>query len=168
MLVFLIGFMGSGKTTLGKKVANSIGFNFIDLDNDIIKKTGKSINEIFEEKGEEYFRNIENETLKSYLGLENTIVATGGGAPCYLNNLEIMNMNGITIYLKLPPKVIYTRVANAKNKRPLLRGKTDDEVMVFIQEKLNEREPYYSKARYVVDAFDPQVADVTSLLFETC
>lgn len=160
--------MGSGKTTLGKKVASSIGFEFIDMDNIVTEKEGMSINKIFETKGEKYFRNTETEVLKSLSDLENTIISTGGGTPCFNKNIDYMNSSGITIYLKLPPDIIFSRVKKSRNKRPLLKDKTDEEVREFIKRKLEEREPFYSKSGYVVNAFNPQVADITTLLFETC
>lgn len=168
MVVFLVGFMGSGKSTLGKKVASSLGFDFIDMDNDIISKERMTINEIFSKMGEAYFRKTENEIIRGYEDLENTIIATGGGAPCHNGNMDLMNMYGITIYLKLSPKAIFDRVKNARNKRPLLKDKSDEEILTFIENKLQEREEFYSKSKYIVDAINPQVSDITSLLFETC
>ena len=101
MRIFLIGFMGCGKTTLGKKLAKHLNFNFIDLDRFIENKTVKSINVIFDEKGEQYFRDLEKESLNEIYKMDNLVIATGGGTPCFSDNMQTMLEKGICIYLKM-------------------------------------------------------------------
>lgn len=150
MLVYLIGYMGCGKTTAGKKLAKKLGYKFIDVDNLIEEAQGITIAEIFETQGEDAFRKIEQEMLATTFELENVIVATGGGAPCFYNNMDAMNENGLTIYIEMSPKALLSRLKGNIEERPLLKGKSDDELLSFITEKLDERNPFYTKAKTTV------------------
>ena len=154
MKVFLIGFMGSGKTTIGKKLANYLKYDFIDLDKFIEVKAGLSIVDYFERYGEESFRELERDVLQNNSFTENVIIATGGGAPCYSDNMEWMNKNGRVAYLSLPPKALATRLEHSKTDRPLIRNLKGDELIDFISQKLEEREIYYSQSRFVISASD--------------
>lgn len=154
MKVFLIGFMGSGKTTLGKKLANYLKYDFIDLDKLIESKAGMSIVEYFGEHGEAAFRQLEREVLQTTDYPENVIVATGGGTPCYGDNMKWMNSNGEVAYLSLPPKVLAARLELSKVDRPLIRHLKGEELVDFIYLKLKEREVFYSQSRYVISASD--------------
>lgn len=147
-IVFLIGFMGSGKSTLGKKIATMIDFDFIDLDEQIIKRTKMNIADYFEKFGEDAFRQIEKEELHKLLEHEDVIIATGGGTPCYYDNMEWMNQHGKTVYLKLPAKALVTRLTqNEVNTRPLLKGKSKEELLMYIDSTLKERAPFYEQAK---------------------
>jgi shikimate kinase len=148
--IFLIGYMGSGKSTAGKKLAAKLGFEFIDLDKFIEHETGKTIPEIFLKKGEGEFRALENNALKKLVTRENVVVACGGGTPCYYGNMELMNNNGITIYLKMSADSLATRLLNAKTKRPLIENKSEEELKNFIGEHLEKREDTYHQAQYIV------------------
>jgi shikimate kinase len=148
--IFLIGYMGSGKSTAGKKLAAKLGFEFIDLDKFIEQETGKTIPEIFAEKGEGEFRALENNALKKLITKENIVVACGGGTPCYYGNMELMNNHGTTIYLKMSVDSLATRLINAKGKRPLVEGKTEEELKAYITEHLEKREDIYHQAQYIV------------------
>jgi shikimate kinase len=150
--IFLIGFMGAGKSTVGKKLAERMRFRFIDVDDYIEEKEKMSIPSIFEKKGERYFRLLEHNILLEISGLnESLIVSTGGGAPCFMNNMELLNSSGITIYLKLDAPAIFHRLTNAEKKnRPLIENKTPEELLQYIFDKLKEREPVYNKSRLVV------------------
>lgn len=160
-LIFLIGFMGCGKSTMGKKVAKKTGYPFIDLDDLIVQKINISITEYFEAFGESAFRAIEREELHKLSGLKNAIIATGGGAPCHLDNMEWMNQHGKTIYLKLSPKALLSRLSqNEVESRPLLKGKTNEELLEFIQSKLEEREPFYNRAKIIFDALQSNTKDL--------
>jgi len=143
--------MGCGKTTAGKRLANKLGWPFIDLDDRIEEQTGKTIAELFEKDGETIFRELEKKALHSTFELKHAVISTGGGAPCFFDNMEQMNRNGNTIYIELPPKVLVDRLRGAKNQRPLIKGKTDEELLVFITEALEKRSPYYKKAKTTVD-----------------
>jgi shikimate kinase len=146
MVFFLIGFMGSGKTHWGSLWAKQLNYNFIDLDEVIEKKYGKTIAKIFEENGEDFFRQKETEILQSLVFEKPTIVACGGGTPCFNNNIDWMNKNGTTIYLKTTVNDIFERVMAEQQKRPLIKNLNEAEVKFFIEQKLNERELYYNKA----------------------
>lgn len=154
MKVFLIGFMGSGKTTIGKKLANYLKCEFIDLDKLIESKAGMSIVDYFELHGEDAFRDLERTILQKTEFPENVIVATGGGAPCFGDNIEWMNKNGLVAYLSLSPKALASRLEHSKTDRPLIRHLKGDELIDFISSKLQEREVFYKQAKYVVSASD--------------
>ena len=154
MKVFLIGFMGSGKTTIGKKLANYLKYEFIDLDKLIESRAGMSIVNYFELHGEGAFRELERDILQKTQFPENVIIATGGGAPCFGDNMEWMNKNGLVAYLSLSPKALASRLEHSKTDRPLIRHLKGDELIDFISSKLQEREEFYNQAKYVVSASD--------------
>jgi shikimate kinase len=154
MKVFLIGFMGSGKTTIGKKLASYLKYEFVDLDKLIEFKAGMSIVNYFEMHGESAFRQLERDTLQKTEFPENVIIATGGGAPCFGDNMEWMNKNGLVAYLSLSPKALASRLEHSKTDRPLIRHLKGDELINFISSKLQEREVFYNHAKYVVSASD--------------
>lgn len=154
MKVFLIGFMGSGKTTIGKKLANYLKYEFIDLDKFIEAKAGMSIVDYFAKHGEEEFRQMERDVLQNTLYPENVIIATGGGAPTYSDNMEWMNENGKVAYLSLPPKALASRLEHSTTDRPLLRNLKGNELVEFISGKLKEREPFYNQSKCVISASD--------------
>ncbi|MFZ4102141.1 MAG: shikimate kinase [Sphingobacterium thalpophilum] len=154
MKVFLIGFMGSGKTTIGKKLANYLKYEFIDLDKLIESKAGMSIVNYFEMHGEPLFRELERDILQKTEFPENAIIATGGGAPCFGDNMEWMNNNGLVAYLSLSPKALASRLEHSKTDRPLIRHLKGDELIDFISSKLQDREVFYNQAKYVVSASD--------------
>ena len=146
--------MGSGKTTIGKKLANYLKYEFIDLDKLIEAKAGMSIVEYFELHGESSFRDLERDTLQKAVFPENVVIATGGGAPCYADNMTWMNQNGLVAYLSLSPKALASRLEHSKTDRPLIRHLKGDELVDFISTKLQEREVFYNQAKYVVSASD--------------
>jgi shikimate kinase len=154
MNIFLIGFMGCGKTTLGSKLASKLNFTFIDLDKAIEETTEMTIAEYFEEYGELKFRELESDILQTAEFPENAVIATGGGAPCFYNNMDWMNENGITIYISMSPKALASRLKDGKDVRPLLKDLSEEEMVDFIADKLEARKPYYDKARYVMDGID--------------
>jgi shikimate kinase len=150
MTFFLIGFMGSGKTHWGKIWAAAHEFTFIDLDEVIEKTTGKTIADIFEHKGEAYFREIEASTLRSFDGLQNTIIACGGGTPCFYENMQWMNDHGTTIYLFSTAPKILERVLSEQEKRPLIKKMNSAELLFFIEQKLKERTAFYNAAKFIL------------------
>ncbi len=149
MKIFLIGYMGSGKSTLGKALATILSVPFIDMDNAIELMSGQSISEIFEKHGEAYFRNLESKALKDMEGVEAAIVACGGGTPCFNDNLEWMNKEGLTIYLKLSPQSIVQRLKNKRDERPLIKNKSEKELHDFIEQHLNSRTVFYEQAQLI-------------------
>ena len=149
--VILIGYMGAGKTTVGKALAADLGLTFYDLDWYITSRMRKTIGQIFEERGEDGFRQIERSMLHEVAEFEDVIISCGGGTPCFFDNIDYMNQQAPVVYLKADPEVLYKHLAMSKNDRPLLRGKSQEELIVFIREQLEKREPFYSKARYTLD-----------------
>ncbi|MGC9470037.1 MAG: shikimate kinase [Bacteroidales bacterium] len=150
--IILIGFMGSGKTWLGKKLAGIIGNVFFDLDELIEKETGLSVGEIFRRYGEETFRQSERNALLQVLHKERFVLAAGGGAPCYCDQMRMMNRAGLTIYLKCSPETLFSRLKHESQKRPLLRDKTDERLMTYIAGTLKQREPVYHQAGLILPA----------------
>ncbi len=150
--IFLIGFMGTGKTYWGKKWAQYEGLDFYDLDMIIEKQEGKSIADIFEKKGEAYFRQTEKACLRNFLNVERGIIACGGGAACFDDNMQWMNENGITICITASPAYILSRLEAGQHRRPLIKKFNQAELLFFIEQKLKEREPYYSQAKITLQA----------------
>ena len=145
--IFLIGYMGAGKTTLGRALAKELGIQFIDLDSYIEKRLCKSVSQIFAENGEEGFRYIERRMLHEVGDFENVVISTGGGTPCFFDNIEYMNEHGTTVFLDVPVERLFIRLSIARKKRPLIMNKNDEELRSFIIEQLNKREPHYNKAK---------------------
>ncbi len=165
--IFFIGYMGSGKTSYGKVVAERLGLSFVDLDIYIESKFFKSISTIFSEKGEEEFRKIEQRMLHEVAMFENVLIACGGGTPCFFDNLEFMNAEGTTVYLKSSPAFLANTLKNARQNRPLLRDKTPQELQQYISENLAKREPYYAQAKITIDC-DDEPENVIEKLLQNC
>lgn len=151
--IYLVGFMGSGKTTTAKKLASLLGWTFTDLDQLIVQNTGKSIPEIFSTLGEPYFRSIETSILRG-LSQDNIVVSTGGGAPCHDDNMDFMISSGITIYLKLTPEQLKNRLISSKTERPLIKGINKENLQDFIEKKLPDREKFYSRAQIIMEEYE--------------
>ncbi len=149
--IIIIGYMGAGKTTVGNALSRQLGIPFYDLDWYIETRMHKSVAQIFEERGEEGFRKIEYNMLHEVAEFENVIISTGGGTPCFFDNMDYLNQQGDTIYLKATPEVLYAHLKMGRTVRPLLLNKTPEEMQAFITEQLSKREPFYSKARYTLD-----------------
>ncbi len=154
--------MGSGKSTAGKKLAGMLSYTFIDLDSNIEKETGLTISELFK-SGESNFRDIETMVLRATAGKENTVIACGGGTPCFNDNLNWMKTHGITVYIQMTTGGLFHRLAASKQNRPLLAGKTDVELMEYIMESLRERDFFYQQCHYKVKG---ESLDVKELLIE--
>ena len=149
--IIIIGYMGAGKTTVGKALAKELGVMFYDLDWYIETRMHKTVKEIFDEKGEEGFRIIEHNMLHEVAEFENVVVSCGGGAPCFFDNMDYMNQLGTTVYLKATPETLHAHLQMGKGVRPLLLNKTPEEVETFIKEQLKQREPFYLKAQHIFD-----------------
>lgn len=150
MLVFLIGMMGSGKTTLGQELAQQLSYTFIDLDAYIEQTEQASIASIFEEKGPEAFRVLERAALEAVVGsYTDAVIATGGGAPCFFDNMAYMDLHGDTVFLDVPAQEITKRLlATDLSKRPLLANKSESEIISFLSKTLAERMQFYERAKY--------------------
>ena len=150
--VFLVGYMCSGKTTLGRAVCRVSRRHFIDLDVYIENRFHMSVSEIFARRGEDEFRRLERMMLREVGEFEDVIVACGGGTPCFFDNMEYMNQAGLTVMLDCPRARLHARLCAGRRKRPLIARLSDDELDAFIDEALAKRMPYYSKARHVFDS----------------
>lgn len=149
--IILIGYMGAGKTTLGKVLARETGLQFFDLDSYIEDRFHKKVPQIFAERGEEAFRDIERRMLHEVAEFEDVVISCGGGTPCFFDNMDYMNQQGSTIYLKAEPHVLQSHLKMGKTIRPLIQGKSPEELDAFIRESLAAREPFYSKAKHTID-----------------
>jgi len=150
-ILFICGFMGCGKTTHGKQLAKSIGYHFIDLDDYTENKFNKNITELFKDLGEEEFRTVETNSLTECINdNQKTIIALGGGTPCFNSNLELIKASGKLIYLKMDAENLYKRVFGIKSQRPLLASKEDKEMLTYIENLLKVRENFYNQADLIV------------------
>ncbi len=146
--IFLIGYMGAGKTTLGKAFAREQGLTFIDLDWYIEERFHKTIRQLFTERGEQGFRELERRMLHEVGEFEDVVISTGGGTPCFFDNIDYMNAAGETVFLDVSTDVLFRRLRVAKQQRPLLTDKNDEELMAFIREALQQRLPHYTRAKH--------------------
>jgi len=154
MRVFLIGYMGVGKTTIGKKLSKKLGLEFIDLDKVITDGEYASIPQVMENIGEEYFRTIERQYLEKVAKKDKVLISTGGGAPCFFDNMTVINNSGVSVYLKMDEKSLVQRLKNGMESRPLLKGKSISELEEFVSQHLAQREPFYSKAKICFGALN--------------
>jgi shikimate kinase len=164
--IFLVGYMGSGKSTIGRLLAENLHFQFIDLDVWIENRFHKTIRELFSDYGEAKFREIEHKSLEELADFQDVVVATGGGAACYHQNMGWMNAHGITIYLAVSVETLVGRLAAAKAKRPLVSDKSDVDLQVFIKESLRQREPFYRQAHLVVDSSSDAAEGLTARIVD--
>ncbi len=149
--IILIGYMGSGKTTVGRALSKETGMMFYDLDWYIESRMRKTVAQIFAEKGEEGFRKIEYNMLHEVAEFENVIISCGGGTPCFFDNMDYLNQQGDVVYLKCEPETLYKHLLMGKVERPLIKGKTPEELIAYITNHLAEREPFYSRAQHTLD-----------------
>lgn len=152
MKIYLIGFMGSGKTHWGRLLSEKLGIRFFDLDEQITEQAGKSIPEIFSSEGEEQFRMMEKDLLHIISeSQESFVMSCGGGTPCYFNNIEYMKQGGIVVWLNTPANVLFERLIKEKEKRPLIKQLSDEQLKTFITKKMADRKIYYDQANIKVD-----------------
>ncbi len=168
-MIYIIGYMASGKTTFGKALAETVGVPFIDLDHYIEEREGTTIRRIFESQGEEEFRRIEREALHETSSMTDAIISCGGGTPCYFDNIDFMRKHGTVIWLQASGECLLRRLAVSRDKRPLTAGKSDDEIREMIATQLQKRRPYYSQAHHIWDGdtledLDQITANITRFL----
>ena len=165
MRIFLTGYMGCGKSTIGRKVAALMGMNFIDLDKYIEERNFKSVPDIFAQEGEKAFREKERLALHEVAQFEDIVIGTGGGAPCFFDNMQQMNEAGITIYLAPDNEILAYRLLKSKTERPLIAGKSREELMAFIASALEKRAPFYEQSKIVIRGInDVQPEEVLRLI----
>ena len=166
--IFLIGYMASGKSTLGRAFSEAVGLSFVDLDGFIEERTHRTISELFAVKGEDWFRDLERKMLHEAAEFENVVISCGGGTPCFFDNMEYMNECGITVFLDVKPERLFERLKNGRAGRPLLAEKSDEELIASIISGLEKRLPYYSKAKLRIDGSrlenKMQISDTVALL----
>ena len=148
--IILIGYMGAGKTTIGKVLAREMGLEFYDLDNYIEDRFHQKIPDIFAEKGEEGFREVERKMLHEVAEFENVVISCGGGTPCFFDNMDYMNSRGETIFLEASPQVLKEHLQMGKTVRPLIEGKSEEELIAFIEDSLQKRLPFYQMAKHTL------------------
>lgn len=165
--IFLIGFMGSGKSTLGAQLARIMGYQFVDMDHLIEETAEMSIPKIFSEHGEEVFRKWEHDILLEVCRREKLVISTGGGAPCHSKIMDLMNANGTTIYLKLTPEALRDRLIQSKTERPLIKGKSEPELLEFITGLLEQREKFYEQATHSVNGISLRSEELAKLLLNS-
>ena len=156
--------MGSGKSHLGWKLANHLGLQFVDMDNYLEERNCKTIPQIFAEEGEREFRKKERKALEELSEFTDLIIATGGGAPCFFDNMDLMNETGKTIYLNIDPKILADRLMKSKTERPLIKGKSREQLVAFIDETLKKRNEFYSKALYQITRPDIELDELKNLI----
>lgn len=164
MRIFLIGFMGCGKSTMGRTLAASLNLTFIDLDTFLEERYFRTIPQIFAEEGEDSFRKKERKVLEEVSAFDNVIVATGGGAPCFFDNMELMNDSGFCIFLDVEIESLVKRLIHAKTERPLIKGKSKEELLLFIEGLMQKRRPFYEKAKYILKGKEILPEQVISML----
>lgn len=165
MIIYLIGFMGSGKTTLGRRLAKKIEYDFVDMDELIESQQGMSVSAIFQQKGESLFRAYEGQVLRELSQRKNLVVATGGGAPCTEENIALMNHSGVSVYLRMSPQSLASRLENAQSIRPLVQNLRGEELLNYITEKLQQRECFYQQAHCVLKGENARPEHVMALVF---
>ena len=149
--IILIGYMGAGKTTIGRQLALALGLQFYDLDWYIEMRYHRTVAQIFAEKGEDGFREIERNMLHEAAEFQDIVLSCGGGTPCFFDNMEYMNSLAETVYLKATPEVLAMHLKMGKIERPLIKGKTDEELLQYIRDSLKVREPFYNQAKHTLD-----------------
>ncbi len=165
MKIFLVGFMGCGKSSIGKRLSRKIGYDFIDLDTFIESNNKRSIYNIISKEGEAVFRQYEKDALLSLENRDNLVVATGGGTPCFFDNMEIINKMGVSVYLKMSPVSLAKRLEDSKHSRPLLKNNTGLDLLLKIKEMLNEREKFYMQAQCILKGENAKPDHIRKLIF---
>jgi len=162
--IILIGYMGSGKSLLGKSIAEMLNIRFINSDSEIEQHTGMSVGQLFEQFGENHFRNLEREFLNSFNVQESFVFATGGGTPCFNNQMEVLNTLGTTVYLQCNNGTLFSRLKHERDHRPLIAGLSDEELRESIDFRMKQRESIYQKAQFTITEEDHNAEKIINLL----
>lgn len=164
MRIYLIGYMGCGKSTLGRRLSQHTGLQFVDMDHYIEERNCKTIPRIFAEEGEAEFRNKERKALEELSQFNDIIIATGGGAPCFFDNIDVMNRSGKTIFMNIDPEILADRLLKSKTERPLIKGKSREELVAFIDETLKKRNEFYQQAHIQITQPDIDLNQLMSMI----
>ncbi len=165
MRIFIIGYMGAGKSTVGKRLANKLSIPFVDLDDAFEAKYRYSIPRFFEHFGEERFREFENQCLKEIILEHDTaVISTGGGTACSDRNMLLMNSEGTTVYIKMTPKSLAHRLIHARRLRPVVRDIQNEDMLAFVEDQLSEREPFYTKASVTIKGEDLDLEELVEII----
>jgi shikimate kinase len=162
--IYLVGYMGAGKTTAAKRLANRLGWEVVDTDDLFEEKYKISVCDFFNKYDEPLYRKLESQVLKETESLENTVISTGGGTACYFDNMEWMNRHGLTVFMRISEKAVIDRLLHAKRKRPLSTGKTEAELTEFVQQHYTSRLPFYEQARITVKSEDLDLENLIKLI----
>ena len=164
MRLFLVGYMGCGKSTVARKLANKLGLKVVDLDQEIVRYADKSIPEIFKTEGEDAFRTREREELRKWFGKNDFVMATGGGTPCFFESMDEMNGCGISVYLQMTPKTLVGRLTESGEERPILKGLSEEKMLEKVEKQLIKRERYYKRATVTVNGMSLDIDALISTL----
>lgn len=156
--------MGCGKSTLGRRLAEHLNVQFVDMDHYIEMRNHKTIPQIFEGEGEAEFRNKERKALEELSEFTDIVIATGGGAPCFFNNIDLMNKSGKTIYLNIDPSILADRLLKSKTERPLIKGKSKEELITFIDDTLKKRNQFYTQATFEITQPDIDLKEIEEMI----
>jgi shikimate kinase len=162
--IYLIGFMGSGKSTTGRKIASSLRWTFADTDKVVEEQNNSTVAELFALRGEKYFREAEAKALQTVSARSRTVVACGGGTPCSAENISIMKQTGVVVYLRLPVETLVSRLEKSRTVRPLLQGAVDTDMTTRVQDLLEQRIEWYEQADLIADSLNMTIEELTARL----
>ena len=164
--IYLVGYMGAGKTTAAKRLANRLGWEVADTDAMFEEKYRISVDDFFQKYDEPLYRKLESEVLKSTESMENIVISTGGGTACYFDNMEWMNQHGLTVFMQISPEAAVDRVIHSKHKRPLARGKSEEELREYVRWHYASRMPFYKQAKITVKSENLDLEALLNLIKE--
>lgn len=166
MRIYLVGYMGSGKSTIGRLLAASLGISWIDLDNEFEDRYKIGVPDFFSKYGEIAFRELEKKLLEEFSQIQNVVVSTGGGTPCFFDNMNLINRTGYSVYLEASPALLLSRIELSARKRPLFQQMKGNDLSKNLENHLESRKPYYEKAKLVVQAENPDIEEMSTRVKE--
>ncbi len=164
--IYLVGYMGAGKTSAAKRLASRLNWKVVDTDDLFEEKYRISVDDFFQKYDEPLYRKLESEILKSTENLEDTVISTGGGTACYFDNMDWMNLHGLTVFMRISPAAAVDRVLHSHHKRPLTRGKSEAELMEYVTWHYASRMPFYEQARITVKSENLDIEHLLQLIYE--
>lgn len=164
MRIFLVGYMGSGKTRTGKLLAKAMNYGFMDMDELFEERYRISIQDFFRKYDEEAFRKLEHQLLAETILRDNVVYSMGGGTPCFFNNMEMLNQYGLTVYIRMPALALFRRLEESKKQRPVLNSMASDELLLHIQSQLTARDPFYSRAAFIIDDINLNINELAQMI----